>query len=53
MISMRKVNNLFRKLMNNKTILSLALTVITVAEVSTSVCVIWVFGQEDMPDELI
>lgn len=53
MISMSKVKNLMGKLMSNKTILSLALTVVTIAEVSTSSCIVWVLGQEDMPDELL
>ncbi len=36
-----------------KILLSAITTFVAVAELFTSTCVIWIFGQEEMPEELI
>lgn len=36
-----------------KLLLSILMSVVALAELITGTCVVWIFGQEDMPDDLI
>ena len=36
-----------------KLFLSTVMTFVAFAELATGTCVVWIFGQEDMPDDLI
>lgn len=37
----------------SKILLSTLTTFVALAEVLTSTCVVWIFGQEEMPEDLI
>lgn len=50
---MKAIKNMLKKVMNNKVVVSLALMVVTLAEVSQHSCVIFIIGQDDMPEELL
>lgn len=50
---MLKVKNLIKKVKSSNLVTSLALTVVAVAEVAFDSCIVWILGQDDMPDELI
>jgi cyclic lactone autoinducer peptide len=50
---MPKVKNLLKKFKSSNLVTSLALTVVAIAEVAADSCVVWILGQDDMPDELI
>jgi hypothetical protein len=51
---MKKRFKLFlNKIQKNSVVAMLMLAVVSIAEVSADVCLIWVLGQEDMPEELL
>ena len=50
---MFKVKHLFQKVKSSSLITAFALTVVAVAEVAFDSCLVWILGQDDMPDELV
>ena len=50
---MKKVKEALTKISKSKLVTALALTVITAAQISNQVCIVFIWGQEDMPEELL
>ncbi len=50
---MSKRERLMKRLKESSLASLLVAMVVVAAEISTSSCTIWIFGQEDMPEELI
>ena len=50
---MKRINQFLEKIQKNTVVATLMLAVVTIAEVSADACMVWIFGQEDMPEELL
>ncbi|MDD3172509.1 MAG: cyclic lactone autoinducer peptide [Herbinix sp.] len=50
---MKKVKDFLKKCQRTSFLTSLALVVVALSEVAADTCVIWILGQEDMPEELL
>ena len=49
----KRIHQIMEKIQKNTVIGMLMLAVVTIAEISTDVCLVWILGQEDMPEELL
>jgi cyclic lactone autoinducer peptide len=47
------LKNFLKKAKSSNLITSLALLLVATAEATTGSCVVWILGQDDMPEELI
>lgn len=50
---MREQKNMMQVVQKNSVLTSLTLFALRIAQFSGRVCILWIFGQEDMPEELI
>jgi len=50
---MEKIKNVLKKLQKGSLVTSLALIVVAVSEAAAFNCIVWILGQEDMPEELL
>lgn len=50
---MKKFKEILKRCERTSFLTSLALVVIALSEISADTCVIWILGQEDMPEELL
>jgi len=50
---MDKLFSKLKKISKNDMLVSMALAVVAISEAAVGNCVVWVIGQEDMPEELL
>jgi len=50
---MKEIKAWLKKMSKSNFVTSMALLVISLAEMSTQTCITWIFGQDDMPEELL